>query len=421
MGQEWDVFFGPLEAGQFLERLSRFHARVAVAEGERLAHVPNSGRLRELLLPGAEVALRRVQEAVERLTPFDLLLARVSPEERGPRAPEVCWACLDARLPPRVLAAALARGALPSLRGFQVARMEPALGVGRADLLLAGAAGEAVVEAKSVTLVRGGAALFPDSPTLRGTTHARTLAGLTRRGRRGVMVFVVRRPDAASFRANEPADPAFAGALRMAARAGVEVISGVCQVSWQGMRWAGEVTWETYPASGEGGRLVDHLRPGLRLVFCGMNPGHYSACYGMYFARPGNLFWPALRRAGILSGAVGPGDEQWLMRTHALGFTDVVKRPTGGIDEVTAAEWAVGAERLRQKLRHFCPRAVCFVGLRGARAVLGAGVRPGPQAAGMEGIPAFVVPSTSGRQAFYRPRDVLGWFRALGTWLESVA
>jgi sugar fermentation stimulation protein len=410
-----DVPFGPLVSGRFLGRPVRFLAWVEAEGRPVLAHLPNAGRLRELLAPGTEVLL--ASRSGPRRTAFDLVLSRIPPEERGPGGGE--WACVDARLPPRILAAALARDAIPGLEGGRVVRAEPALGAGRADLLVAGPGWEAVVEAKSITLVRAGAGLFPDSPTARGARHAEELGRL--RDRRRVVAFVVQRPDARAVRANEPADPAFAAALRRAERAGVELVAGRCAVGPEGLAWGGPLPFERFRPDAPASPLPDHVRPDLRLLVCGMNPGRYSAWYGMYFARPGNLFWPAMRAAGLVPAACGPGEEAWLCRERGIGFTDVVKRPTGAISELAEAEWREGAARLRALVRRLRPRAVCLVGLRGARAVLGPGARPGPQPAPLEGAPCFAVPATSGRQASYGRREVLAWFRALARWLDEVA
>lgn len=407
-----DVTFGPLVPGRFLSRPNRFVAEVELEGGRALAHVPNAGRLRELLAPGVEVLL--APRTVGRRTAHDLVLVRIPPQERGPGGGE--WACVDSRLPPRVLAAAIGRGAVPELDGRRVVRTEPPLGQGRADLLVAGPGWEAIVETKSITLVRAGAGLFPDSPSVRGARHAVDLAA--ERGRRRVLAFVVQRPDARAVRMNEPADPAFAAAVRRAQRRGVELLAGVCDAGPEGLAWRAAVPLERYRATAPVAALPDHVRPGLRLLVCGMNPGRYSAWYGMYFARPGNLFWPAMRAAGLVPASSGPGEEAWLCRELGIGFTDVVKRPTASIREVTEDEWREGAERLRALLRRYRPAAVGLVGLRGARAVFGPGVRPGPHPP-LEGVPCFVLPSTSGRQAAYPRRAVVAWFRALARWLPE--
>jgi TDG/mug DNA glycosylase family protein len=153
----------------------------------------------------------------------------------------------------------------------------------------------------------------------------------------------------------------------------------------------------------------------------GLNPGHYSAWHRSYFARPGNRFWPAMRAAGLVPGWAGPGSEAWCCRALGIGFTDVVKRPSRSIDELDPAEWAAGAERLRELVARLRPGAVAFVGLRGARVVLGRPVAPGPQSILLEGAAVFVLPSTSGRQAAYRGRAIVAAARELARWLGGPA
>jgi sugar fermentation stimulation protein A len=407
----WDVAFDSLVSATFLRRLSRFHALVETGAGTALAHVPSTGRLREVLVPGNAVLL--APRPGRRRTSYDLLLARIPEGEGGPG-----WACLDSRLPPLVVLRALQRDAIPGLEGYGLVAREPRLGRHRADLLLAGGGGEALLEVKSITLVRGGAGLFPDCPTLRG--REQTLALASAQGRRRLLLFLVQRADARAVRVNEPADPAFAAAVRRAEGRGVEVLAGRCQVERKGMRWLAPLPLERFRPGLAAPPLPDYLRPGLRLLVVGTSPGLYSAWYGMYFARPGNRFWPAARAAGLVPPSAGPGDEPYLCREQGLGFTDVVKRPHARVADIGRWEWAQGAARLRSLVRRYRPSAVCFVGLAGARAVLGAGAACGPWTAGLEGVPAFVLPATSGRQATYGTGEIRRSFRALAAWLAAL-
>lgn len=409
-----DVAFDTLVPGRFLARPNRFLAEVEVEGRRALAHVPNAGRLRELLAPGVQVLL--APRGGEGRTVHDLVLVRIPPEERGPAGGE--WACVDPRLPPRVLAAAVARGAVPGLEGGRVVRTEPRLRGGRADLLVQGPGWEAIVETKSVTLVRAGAGLFPGSPSARGARHASDLA--LERGRRRLIVFVVQRPDCRAVRVNEPADPAFAAAVRWAEPRGVELLAGTCEVRPRGMTWRGTVPIERYRPDAGVADPPDQIRPGLRLLVCASSVAHYSAWYGMRFARPGDRFWPPMRAVGLVPASSGPGEESWLCREHGIGFSDVVKRSTREISEVTEAEWREGAERLRRLVRRYRPHAVCFVGLRGACAVLGSRVEPGPQPP-LEGARCFVLPATSGPRASSGGRRVIAWFRALAGWLGAAS
>ena len=107
--------------------------------------------------------------------------------------------------------------------------------------------------------------------------------------------------------------------------------------------------------------LPDLLRPGLDLVFVGINPSIYSAERGQYFARPSNMFWRCLNHSGLVPERLGPADSHRLL-DYGIGLTDIVKRATHDAAELTAAEFAVGREELRAKLLRCAPRAVCFVG-----------------------------------------------------------
>ena len=240
--------FSPLVPAAFGERRNRFVAGVRPLAGpeagtEVAAHVPNTGRMRELLVPGARVFLTPRPDP-HRATHYDVTLV-----EYGGRL-----VCIDSRVPSRLLAAywgADSEGASacgPDGRTVASLRTEPASPGGRFDLELChGAAGESrlLVEAKSVTLVREGVALFPDAPTIRGTRHLRELIDVVRAGGRGAVVFVVQRDDARVVRANDVTDPAFARALADAVAAGVLAVAYRVLVAFGGLTIAGELPVET--------------------------------------------------------------------------------------------------------------------------------------------------------------------------------
>jgi TDG/mug DNA glycosylase family protein len=137
----------------------------------------------------------------------------------------------------------------------------------------------------------------------------------------------------------------------------------------------------------------------LDLVFCGCNPGLYSAAVGRYFARPGNAFWPLLAETGITPRRFAPEEDGHVLEL-GIGLTDIVLRPTAGVGDVPGAEWRSGGVALAERLRRFRPAAVCFVGDTGYRAFSGRSrARWGLQPEAWEGIEVFVVPSTSGRVA----------------------
>jgi sugar fermentation stimulation protein A len=218
---------GDLHEAQFIRRLSRFAGEVAVGRRRVLAHIPNSGRLEELLVFGRRVLLRR-QEARERKTAYDLLAVA-----RGKG-----WVWIDARLPPRLVEEALKGGRVPGFKGYRVERREVRLADGRIDLLLDGPGGTCYVETKAVTLVLRGTAIFPDAPTDRGRRHLLALLEAHRRGMRAAVMFLVQRDDARRFAPNWRTDPRFARTLAHAAEAGVPVFAYACRVTRTSIRIA---------------------------------------------------------------------------------------------------------------------------------------------------------------------------------------
>jgi TDG/mug DNA glycosylase family protein len=145
-----------------------------------------------------------------------------------------------------------------------------------------------------------------------------------------------------------------------------------------------------------GRTLADTVRPGMRLLICGVNPSLYSADVGVGYGRPGNRFWPAVVAAGIVSQDRRPIDA---LVTHGMGMTDFVKRATRTAAEVTADEYRSGFARVERLVRWLQPGAVCFVGLSGWRSVVNAKAVAGLQPEPIGDRPAYVVPSTSGLNA----------------------
>lgn len=218
--------------GEFVRRDNRFRAQVRV-EGRTVAvHVANSGRLGELLMAGREVWLAPadLQRNPHRRTAYDLALVEF----------EGRLVSVDARLPGRLVGQALGKGRLvvrPGSRqaGFEVyetVRSEARRGKSRLDFYLESSLGQPPcwIEVKSVTLVQGGVARFPDAPTLRGQRHVRELMRAVQEGQRAAVIFVVQREDAERLAPHDVNDPDFGRALRQAARAGVELYAWRCRV-----------------------------------------------------------------------------------------------------------------------------------------------------------------------------------------------
>lgn len=210
--------------GRFLRRDNRFRATVSVKGVETAAHVPNSGRLVDLLVPGREIWLVPAH-AAQRKTPLDLKLVNL----------DGVLVSVDARLPNPLFAEAVRGGKLPAFN-YEIVEPEVRFHESRLDFRLSGTRGICWVETKSVTLVEEGTALFPDAPTARGSRHLRELMALQAGG--GVetsVVFIIQRPDARRFAPNKTADPEFAATLRQAADSGVMVKAFACQVSLESL------------------------------------------------------------------------------------------------------------------------------------------------------------------------------------------
>ena len=154
---------GDLVEGVFLERVNRFLARVEVDGQEVGVHVANSGRMKELFVPGWRVLVRPAI-GEHRKTKFDLVLVDMGS----------ALASTDARMPNALVAEGVANGHLQQFADYPEIRREVTFGDSRLDLMLEGPGGRCYIEAKSVTLVEKGVGLFPDAPTVRGAKHLRT-------------------------------------------------------------------------------------------------------------------------------------------------------------------------------------------------------------------------------------------------------
>jgi sugar fermentation stimulation protein A len=216
------VKFPLLISGRFVRRDNRFRVTVEV-EGERVAaHLPNSGRLTELLTPGRPCWLTEFDTS-HRKTSFDLTLVAYADT----------LVSVDARLPNALFAEALVAGRLEPFQGYDGVEREVRFGESRLDFRLSGPAGICWVEVKSVTLVEDGVARFPDAPTARGVRHLGELITAVGKGDRAAVVFVIQRADAQCFVPHDQADAAFGAALRRAAGAGVGICAWGCEVSQQ--------------------------------------------------------------------------------------------------------------------------------------------------------------------------------------------
>jgi TDG/mug DNA glycosylase family protein len=159
-------------------------------------------------------------------------------------------------------------------------------------------------------------------------------------------------------------------------------------------------------AAAYGRRVSDLLRPGLAVLFCGINPSLYSAAVGHHFGRPGNRFWPALHASGFTDRLLSPFEGRLLLAS-GYGITNFVARATATADELTPDELLAGARTLTRKIRRHQPRAVAFLGVGAYRTAFGrAKAALGRQPERIGEAELWVLPNPSGLNANYQLPDL---------------
>lgn len=162
-----------------------------------------------------------------------------------------------------------------------------------------------------------------------------------------------------------------------------------------------------------GRTMPDLIAPGLRVLFCGINPSLYSAVVGYHFARPGNRFWPTLHAAGITRRQLAPSEQEELLRL-GYGITNVVDRATATAAKLEDSELTVGGRRLLAKVRRYRPRYLAMLGISAYRLAFG---RPeaqlGLQPETMGATRLWVLPNPSGLNAHYQLKDLARLYREL--------
>jgi TDG/mug DNA glycosylase family protein len=149
--------------------------------------------------------------------------------------------------------------------------------------------------------------------------------------------------------------------------------------------------------------LEDVIAPELRVLFCGINPGLYSAATGWHFARPGNRFWPAMYGGGFTPHLLEPGEQDTLLEL-GLGITNVVARTTARADELTAEELREGGRLLAAKVEEYRPRWLAVVGVTAYRtAFTKPKARIGRQDDPIGPASVWVLPNPSGLNAHWTP------------------
>lgn len=206
--------------GRFIDRPNRFIAHVEVSGEQLVCHVKNTGRCRELLVPGASVVICAAENPA-RKTAWDLIAV-----EKAGRLINI-----DSQAP-NVAAAAFLTSLFPSAE----IHPEYKIDASRLDFFIKTGDSCVYLEVKGVTLEENGVVRFPDAPTQRGVKHLQTLIRLVQEGHRACVLFVVQMEGAAYFTPNRCTDPDFADALVKAADAGVELLAMDCHVTENSMK-----------------------------------------------------------------------------------------------------------------------------------------------------------------------------------------
>lgn len=224
MKLHYEVFYGT-----FLRRPNRFIAYIDLSGTEVICHVPNTGRLKELLVPGAEVLLSH-HPSGPRKTQYELRMVKKAGY----------WVSIDSQLPNLLALEAIRNEVVKELLGYAEIRREVTYQNSRFNLQLlrsevyrtSGAETPiCYVEVKGVTLEREGWSYFPDAPTERGRRHIDELIHAVQNGYRAALLFVVQTERAEGFSPHAASDPAFAEKVKAAYEAGVELLAYRCMVS----------------------------------------------------------------------------------------------------------------------------------------------------------------------------------------------
>lgn len=165
--------------------------------------------------------------------------------------------------------------------------------------------------------------------------------------------------------------------------------------------------------------IRDVIAPGLRVLFCGINPGLYSGATGHHFARPGNRFWPTLHQAGFTPRQLHPSEERELL-IFGYGITNLVSRATATADELLNEELVAGHRRLEAKVKRYQPGVVAVLGIGAYRTAFAKRAASlGRQPENLSGAAIWVLPNPSGLNAHYQLAALVERFQELRLAVEE--
>ena len=205
---------GPLIDAIFIERPNRFITIIEIGGKKHKSHLPDPGRLKELLIPGVSLVVRPAPENKKRSTAFTTIMVNLKGQ----------WISLVSTLPNQFVKYSFLNKCIPIFQRYKLVKPETAIRNHRLDFLLSNKSGKNFfLEVKSVTFVEDGIAKFPDAVTTRGINHAKILTDLVKEGEFAGILFVCQRPDATLFEPMWDRDPMFSNVLFNAYKMGVKV------------------------------------------------------------------------------------------------------------------------------------------------------------------------------------------------------
>ena len=202
------------EFGTFLKRENRFIAQVEVGGKTERVHVPNTGRLPQILLKGVKVQLRKSNNP-NRKTKYSLIAAMKGSQ----------WINIDSQLPNKLAFDSIEQGFVKEFAGLDLLKREVSYGNSRFDLYYEKEDRKGFIEVKGETYAENQVGMFPDAPTTRGTKHIYELIKAVEAGYEGAILFLIMREDCTSFSPYRDMDADFSDALKTAADQGVEVLA----------------------------------------------------------------------------------------------------------------------------------------------------------------------------------------------------
>ncbi|MBK6283824.1 MAG: DNA/RNA nuclease SfsA [Draconibacterium sp.] len=215
------IFKEKLIHGTLIRRYKRFLADIKLDnETEVVAHCTNSGSMKSCLENGAEVYLTPVYDA-KRRTKFTWEMIKINGD----------WIGINTGNPNKLAFEAISAGTIPELAGYSTVKREVQFGDSRFDIFAENDNEKCFIEVKNVTMKEGKYALFPDSVTVRGQKHLKTLMEVKAAGMRAVMLYIIQRSDTEIFAPAIEIDPEYAKALKLAVIAGVEIIAMQAKVT----------------------------------------------------------------------------------------------------------------------------------------------------------------------------------------------